>query len=207
MTRRKFAFWVGLGLFGLAEQLRLSSLDDLAASIMGETDTAEKSSSSRTPEHWVVNDDENWQWYEREHWIDDQWICTGTTTPIHKQTGEPCQDKSDCLDDNLVPKEVRVASAQTEAEAVPQLPKEPGEGQPDPARRARHGRPPSKWLRSLHADELRIWLETIDVPNAGVCGMTFWTHLTRDHAFDPAKIEGLTVAEQEKLHSAAHYGY
>ena len=79
--------------------------------------------------------------------------------------------------------------------------------QADPLRRARHGRPPSKWLRSLHADELRIWLKTIDVPEADVSGMTFWTHLTRDHAFDPEKIEGLTLAEQGQLHAAAHYGY
>jgi hypothetical protein len=74
-------------------------------------------------------------------------------------------------------------------------------------RRARHGRPPSRWLRSLHADELRIWLKTIDVPEAGVSGMTFWEHLTRDHFFDPGRIAGLTVDEQAKLHAAAHHGY
>ncbi len=38
-------------------------------------------------------------------------------------------------------------------------------------------------------------------------GMTFWEHLTRDHSFDPKKIAGLTLAEQAKLHGAAHYGY
>jgi hypothetical protein len=74
-------------------------------------------------------------------------------------------------------------------------------------RQARHGRPPSKWLRSLNADELRIWLKTIEVPEAGVSGMTFGEHLTRDHSFDPAKIEGLLEDEQAKLHAAAHYGY
>jgi hypothetical protein len=37
--------------------------------------------------------------------------------------------------------------------------------------------------------------------------MTYWTHLTRDHFFDPEKIEGLTEAEQAKLHAAAHDGY
>jgi hypothetical protein len=84
---------------------------------------------------------------------------------------------------------------------------EAGEHLPDPKRRARHGRPPSKWLRSLHADELRIWLKTIDVPVAGVEGMTFWTHLTRDHFFIAAHIEGLSVDEQAKLHAAAHWGY
>ncbi len=74
-------------------------------------------------------------------------------------------------------------------------------------RRARHGRPPSRWLRSLRADELRTWLKTIDVPEAGVEGMTYWEHLTRDHFFDPQRIAGLNKAEQARLHAAAHFGY
>ncbi len=78
---------------------------------------------------------------------------------------------------------------------------------PNAWRRARHGRPPSRWLRSLHADELRIWLATIDPPEAGVSGMTFWEHLTRDHSFDATRIVGLTEDEQAKLHAAAHYRY
>lgn len=78
---------------------------------------------------------------------------------------------------------------------------------PTDKNRARHGRPPSKWLRSLHADELRVWLRTVEVPEAGVSGMTVWMHLTRDHMFDAAHIKGLTETEQFKLHAAAHYGY
>jgi len=54
---------------------------------------------------------------------------------------------------------------------------------PTSDRRSRHGRPPSKWLRSLSADEIRIWLKTVRVPEAGVSGMTYWEHLTRDHMF------------------------
>ena len=80
-------------------------------------------------------------------------------------------------------------------------------GQANPHRRARHGRPPSRWLRSLKADELRIWLKSIDVPEAGVSGMTYWDHLTRDHSFDPVRIVGLTIDEQAMLHAAAHAGY
>jgi hypothetical protein len=80
-------------------------------------------------------------------------------------------------------------------------------GKPHPNRLARHGRPPSQWLRSLDAEELRVWLKTIEVGEAGVSGMTFWVHLTRDHYFDPAKIEGLTIDEQALLHAAAHAGY
>jgi hypothetical protein len=73
--------------------------------------------------------------------------------------------------------------------------------------RARHGRPPSKWLRSLHANEISVWLKTVELPDAGVSGMTVWAHLTRDHGFAADRIEGLTEAEQDKLHAAAHYGY
>ena len=80
-------------------------------------------------------------------------------------------------------------------------------GDVDPERRARDGRPPSKWLRSLNADELRVWMKTIKVPEVGVDGMTFFTHLTRDHSFEEKRIQGLTVAEQAKLHAAAHFGY
>ena len=38
----------------------------------------------------------------------------------------------------------------------------------DPDRQAEGGKPPSKWLRSLHADEIRVWLNTIEVPEVGV---------------------------------------
>ncbi|MCA9134838.1 MAG: hypothetical protein KDA45_16835, partial [Planctomycetales bacterium] len=69
------------------------------------------------------------------------------------------------------------------------------------------GRPPSKWLRSLAPDELRLWLQRIEVPEVGVSGMSFWTHLTRDHSFQEAVVDELSEEEQGKLHAAAHYGY
>lgn len=74
-------------------------------------------------------------------------------------------------------------------------------------RRAQDGRPPSEWLRSMDTEELRAWLAEVEVPDAGVHGMTFWTHLTRDHMFRPLLIKGLTEGEQAKLHAAAHFGY
>ena len=52
-----------------------------------------------------------------------------------------------------------------------------------------------------------MWLQTIEVPEAGVSGMTFFEHLTRDHSFDALRIAGLNEDEQAKLHAAAHYGY
>lgn len=139
MQRRRFLFWVSLGVFQVGELLRLDSLDRLAAALI---------TSGEEP---LPEGDE------------------GSAVEEEADEGEP--------------------------------------GEADAKRRARDGRPPSKWLRSLKADELRIWLPTIDPPEAGVQGMTFWTHLTRDHSFDAEKIKGLTIPEQAQLHAAAHDGY
>jgi hypothetical protein len=210
MKRRRFFFWLGLGLFGLAEKLRADSLDELAAAMMRGTEPTADTTSTVVPEHWTAASNRTWRWYEREHFVAGQWKLTGITTPINKKTGEPYTLKTGYLDDNLVPAELRTAQQENPASNVETDAEASGSqdpGQPDPARRARHGRPPSKWLRSLHADEIRIWLKTIEVPEAGVEGMTFFTHLTRDHSFDAAKVAGLTIPEQAKLHAAAHYGY
>ena len=80
-------------------------------------------------------------------------------------------------------------------------------GQVSLERRSRDGRPPSEWLRSMEVEELRAWLADLEVPEAGVHGMTFWTHLTRDHMFQPLLIKGLSEAELAKLHAASHFGY
>lgn len=206
MIRRRFVFWLGLGLFGLGEKLRAGGLDELAAALMrGSEPTA--STPPSTGEHWTVAQNRTWRWYERESLVDGRWTPTGITTPIHKKTGQPYTGKTGYLDDNLVPAGMRLDHQEGTAEVATDTSDEHDPGQPAAARKARHGRPPSKWLRSLHADEIRIWLKTIDVPEAGVSGMTFWTHLTQDHSFDPDKIIGLTEEEQAKLHAAAHYGY
>ncbi len=206
-SRRKFAFWVGLGLFGLSERLRAGVLDDLAAAAMHATESNETSESQATPEHWSAAENSLWKWFERENFIDNRWQLTGITTPINKQTGESYAGRSGYLDASLVPTELLAAGESSIAADTIYQPDGPDEGQPAAERRARHGRPPSKWLRSLNADELRIWLKRTQVPEAGVSGMTFWTHLTRDHSFDPDRIDGLTIEEQAKLHAAAHYGY
>ncbi len=41
-------------------------------------------------------------------------------------------------------------------------------GQVSLERQAQDGRPPSEWLRSMDAEELREWLSGIEVPEAGV---------------------------------------
>lgn len=212
MNRRRFAFWLGMGLFGLAEKLNAQGLDSLAAAAMRATDTAAGECLLSKVEHWRAAGDSAWRWYEREHYVDGRWKVTGITTPISRKTGEPYTEKTGYLDESLIPSYVRDRERLIEAGLDPDAPsfieadtEDPGE--PHAARRSRHGRPPSKWLRNLYADELRVWLKTIDVPEAGVSGMTYWTHLTRDHFFDPYRIAGLTEEEQAKLHAAAHYGY
>jgi hypothetical protein len=204
MTRRRFTFWLGFGLFSLAERLRCYGLDDLAAAAMR---AAEPPTPPETPVHWTAAENNSWRWFEREDYVDGKWKLTGITTPVNKKTGEPKADAQGYLADNLVPSDLRRGGRHEVLKLPADLEAEFDQHKPHPKRRARHGRPPSKWLRSLKADELRIWLKTIDVPEAGVSGMTYWEHLTRDHSFDAAKIEGLTIDEQAKLHAAAHYGY
>jgi hypothetical protein len=150
MQRRRFLFWVSLGVFQVGELLRLDSLDRLAAAVI---------TSGEGPESRPYGEE-----------------------PLPEGNGD-------------------------EAPAVEEEVDEGEPGEPDAKRRARDGRPPSKWLRRLKAEELRIWLPTIEPPEAGVQGMTFWIHLTRDHSFDAEKIKGLTIPEQAKLHAAAHDGY
>lgn len=211
MKRRQFAFWVGFGLFNLAEKLRANSLDRLAAATMRLTDSkAEPSTEAPSiteakAEHWSAAENKTWRWLERENLVDGKWKLTGITTPVHKQTGERYTGKTGYLDERLAPEDVRFGEQEGSEEEVGEI--EPAPHLPDSVRRARHGRPPSRWLRSLNADELRVWLKTIDVPEAGVSGMTYWIHLTRDHSFNPKRIDGLAENEQAKLHAAAHYGY
>jgi hypothetical protein len=209
MNRRRFTFWMSFGMFTLSQKLRVYGLDELAAAMMGGRDALpELKGGGTAPIHWRAADNDLWQWYERETFINGRWTLSGITTPLNKETGARQADAEGYLDDELVPQHMRrghelVAERGhediTADGAMPHA--------ADPEARARHGRPPSKWLRSLNADELRIWLRTIDVPEAGVSGMTTWVHLTRDHSFEPENIEGLAEDDQSKLHAAAHYGY
>jgi hypothetical protein len=216
MTRRRFTFWIGFGLFSLSNKLGIGGLDAIAAAAM--EGAAQTGKRPALPEHWTTAGDKEWSWFERENHINGEWRLTGTTRPVNNDTGEPKPDSIAYLDDHLVPTDMR-----SDAEEEPELATSANDGLvaehpeddetsepqqlPTTTGRARHGRPPSKWLRSLDADELRIWLTTVKVPEAGVSGMTYWEHLTRDHSFDAVNIEGLTEAEQAKLHAAAHFGY
>lgn len=195
MTRRHFAFWIGMLLFWVSEKVHANFMDSAAAQLMTWAD----SRGTLTSERWQANENRSWTWFERQLRVDGAWHIVGITTPKNKITGEPYTAKQGYLDEALVPDDVvRTAS---------EMRKKFAEAKVDETRRAEGGRPPSKWLRSLRAEELRIWLRTIDVPRAGVSGMTFWTHLTRDHGFSESNIQGLTLKEQAQLHAAAHHGY
>jgi hypothetical protein len=222
MKRRRFLFWISFGLFSLGERLRADGFDALAAAALGVAEPAADGKPPAAPVHWRAASNTTWRWYERENLVDGQWKLTGLTTPIHKVSGQLYTGHTGYLEESLVPAEIRggdksagersagekpAGEKPADDKSAPPAAVEPGDGKPDATRRAQHGQPPSKWLRSLHSDELRIWLKTIDVPEAGVEGMTFWEHLTRDHSFDPKHIAGLTIPEQAKLHAAAHYGY
>jgi hypothetical protein len=207
MTRRRFVFWIGFGLFSLGEKLRAESFDKLAAAAMRAAPSPALNEPA-IPEHWSVGGDEHHTWYQREHYIDGQWWLSGTTKPVDKNTGQRKAEEGQYLGDCLVPQELRAKGPQIQIETTSEHEEiVRGAQVPDGLLRRGHGRPPSRWLRSLNADELRIWLSTIDVPEAGVSGMTFFEHLTRDHSFSADKITGLTESEQAKLHAAAHFGY
>jgi hypothetical protein len=200
-------FWVSFGFFTLGERLGLNSVDKWAAAVVNSAKPKPSKNARKLPVHWTVAEDDDWWWYEREHFIDGEWWLTGTTAPVHKKTNERKPGHEAYLEVQLVPADVRLGNDVPFPKAAADEIAEPELQLPTNLRRSRHGRPPSKWLRSLNADEIRIWLKTIECPEAGVEGMTYWTHLTRDHAFDTEKIDGLTEAEQAKLHGAAHFGF
>jgi hypothetical protein len=186
---------MGMGLFWIARNTRANLLDHMASAMMHGTEPRPPKSEPEG-ERWKPAENLRWTWYERETWVDGEWVRSGITTPVNKITSRPYQGKAGYLDESLVPTDVRKSSQRDNKRR-----------EPDATRRDHGGRPPSRWLRSLNADELKIWLATIEVPEVGVDGMTFWTHLTRDHSFSEKRIRGLTIPEQAKLHSAAHFGY
>lgn len=192
-SRRRFTLLLGAGLLGVP--------DNVFASLWQDTpDTPRK-------EFWTIGENRLWWWYERHKKLDYDWKITGITTPIHKESGKPYTGQTGYLEETLVTEHIRELVREVSAEQVAEASKKYAEHQATAAHKARDGRPPSEWIRSLTTTELRVWLRTIEVPEAGVSGMTCWCHLVRDHSFDPYKIEGLTQDEQDELHSAAHFGY
>jgi hypothetical protein len=235
MNRRHFAFWFSFGLFTLADRLKVYGLDELAAAMMRDDKSVVKTLPThwRLADNgvwrWFEREtfvDGQWKLSgittpvrmetgelapAQKGYLEDTLVPTEvrrrkpTLTANEALAAEKNETPSSTVAKSLESGEASVESTTDAAAPNPSL--DFDEHEPSEKRRARHGRPPSKWLRSLHAEELRIWLKTIDVPEADVVGMTYWEHLTRDHSFDPTHIEGLEIDEQAKLHAAAHYGY
>lgn len=183
-------FWVG-------QKLHADAIDRTAAALI-EASGPRKPKPKR-PVRWRPNANKKWRWYERETRIGAKWRLSGITTPVNIETGQPYTEQAGYLDEELVPKLIRQAASLNRVK--------PADGGAKTSRVFGEGQPPSTWLRNLNSDEIRVWLKTVDVPEVGVENMSYWTHLTRDHSFDPNRIQGLTIEEQAKLHAAAHYGY
>lgn len=211
MDRRTFSLSVGIGLLGSLSRGNTIELDALAEAILGTNEP------SNLPVHWQATHNRTWRWVQREEFIEGKWVLTGMTTPVRRDSGEPLEEVSGYLEDSEVPERFRTAydgllDANGEPVTVDSdhgistLDDAPG---PDAAqhRRNRHGRPPSRWLRTLTAAELSSWLATIEPPEAGVEGFTFAEHLARDHYFDGDLLTKLSAEELAKLHGAAHHGY
>ena len=215
MNRRQFTLGVGAGLFGLARPLAAGrlltprpappSLDSLTSKL---TDAGNRRDvGPGCLEHWRIGQNTSWKWYERSSLIDGVWLLTGMTTPVHRASGEPKRGIHGYLDRELAPAGLLEATDEqlTEFCVVPEG-AEPGPAATD-TRRMQEGRPPSRWVRSLGTDQLRTWLAMIQPGQAGVGGMTYLEHLTRDHGFSAENVALLSEAEQAVLHAAAHRGY
>ena len=149
ITRRRFAFWLGPGLFNLGELLRADVFDDLAAgSMRAAAEPPTPRGPCSTPKHWSAAENNSCRWFEREHLIDGHGNQTGIMTPIHKQTGEPYTGRDGYLDDNLVSGAVRRGDQAGKAGLDADTFVEVDAGQPNFMRRARYGR---RLSRSLHA--------------------------------------------------------
>ncbi len=217
LSRRSFSTLLAASGFLVASSRRTTGQEPSESVLVGSLDEPNRvrdsvANESTSQERWTAAQNESWQWYERESLRHGQWMLTGITTPVHRATGKRVEDVNGYLDESLVPIEVR-RSGNADNESLPTVVRnEPplgpdSYGQVSLDRRSQDGRPPSEWLRSMEVEELREWLAEIEVSEAGVQGMTFWTHLTRDHMFRPLLIKGLTEVEQAKLHAAAHFGY
>ena len=212
IDRRRFGLVLGLGVIpwrllwaeGAVKYVPIVGLDDWKV----------LAKEGHIFEHWTPEEDSQWKWYRLERYVDGTWKSVALSLPIHKETGEPYQPQ----EGYILPQEIPSYVLEGDLPSIPmEVKKQMAPSQfaaseaplrlPDPEIRLRDGRPPIEWLRSLYAEELRSWLETVDAPESSVSGMTFWVHLVRDHGFDPRRIEGLTEHEYLLLHSAAHYGY
>ncbi|QDS94008.1 hypothetical protein FF011L_27850 [Roseimaritima multifibrata] len=165
-------------------------------------------------EHWTPEEEGEWKWYRLERFLDEEWQTVGISLPKHRESGEAFEPSDGYVSPEKIPTHVienKIPKLPShlliDMEPSQYDPEKASERTPDPIIQGRDGKPPSEWLLSLTAEELRDWLQKAESPGAAVRGMTCWVHLVRDHGFDPRRIEGLSPDEFTLLHSAAHYGY
>lgn len=211
-VRRQFVLALGLGF--LPSRTSWGDEEITSSPESAFVDWQELAKKGQTFEHWTPEEDGKWKSYRAERYVDGNWKSVAISLPVNVESGESFQPAEGYVSLNEVPSHVLSGELPSLPESIKRqmIPSqfdsmEATRRLPDPQIRIRDGKPPSDWLRSLHAEELRTWLKTIDTPEATVNGMTFWVHLVRDHSFDPRSIEGLTEREFLLLHSAAHFGY
>jgi hypothetical protein len=133
-------FWLSLGAFTLAEKLGLSGVDAFAAAAMNSTEARPSKKGRSLPVHWTVAEDDDWRWYEREHFIDGEWWLTGTTAPVNKKTAERKHEGNEAyLDDSLVPAAMLSSSKDIGPKVAPLAAAATDTQLPTSRRRNRHG--------------------------------------------------------------------
>ena len=212
ISRRKLLSAVGIGL--IAPRLAFGGDEQAGSPITNSGNGKELAENSVVFQHWTPEENAAWQWYRLERFKDGHFKTAGISLPMQKASGIPFTPADGYLSVDDIPAYVldgelpELSDEMIEMRAKSQFDLETALSRtPDPEIKSREGRPPSEWLRSLFADELRIWLPLVDASEAGVNGMTFWVHLIRDHGFDSRRIEGLLEWEFAKLHALAHEGY
>ena len=204
LDRRRFAELFGIGVLLSTETLLAG--EDVASDLRQLLSEEEIRS---LPTKWTKLETGTSLSYKREVKFNGEWRFAGFTLPIRKATNQAVKPRKNYLDPRVVPKEIRgfevTVSASADDSDVQDF--RPPSNLPDVDLRARHGLPPSEWIRSRNAKQLSRWLRTLDIPYFGVEQITFWDHLVRHHKFKPKLISGLSSNELAMLHSAAHYGY
>ena len=211
-NRRQFVSALGLGLFS---SRTLWGDDGISsASYSSYVAWQELAKQGHKFEHWTPEENGEWSWYRAERYVDGDWKSFAISLPVNRKTGELHQPAAGYVGLDDIPPYVLTGELPRLPDGIKRQmepsqfdPTEATMRLPDPEVQMRDGKPPSEWLRSLNAEDLRTWLKTIDITEASVSGMTFWVHLVRDHSFDPRHIEGLNEREFLLLHSAAHFGH
>lgn len=214
MDRRQFSLMIATGLAAgprrlLAKDAGLGPGEAVAdgGASDDESSPVEAPAAVVTVDHWRAAQNTTWRWFEKSQLVGEEWRVVALTTPLHRVTGERKMGVEGYVEDDTVPRPLFDAEPGQMTDFCVAAGDSPAGPVATGERRSRNGRPPSYWLQSLSAVELKAWLATIDPPEAGVSGMTFAEHLVGGHHFREEQTTGLTEMELAKLHGAAHHGF